>query len=342
VRPISIEAAGLVTGVGLGFASTCAALRCSISAFAQTRFADASGEWITGAEVPLPIRWRGRDKLVRMLAMALRQCLLGEGMPAREVPLLLVVAEASRPGRPEGLDETLLSDAAELLRVEFHGRSQVLARGRVGGVEAMIGARELLDQGHRRVVVAGVDSFLSAATLHHYETGQRLRTAKNSNGFAPGEGAGAILVGHATGKERNPLYCLGAGLGHEEADRDPRRPLRGDGLVGAIRAAFASGGTTWRDVDYRIADVAGEQRAFKEATLAVMRLMRERKETFELWHPADCVGEVGAAVVPCVAALAMAAARKGYAPGRGALCHFAGDDGRRGALVLRAALAGRH
>ena len=33
--------------------------------------------------------------------------------------------------------------------------------------------------------------------------------------------------------------------------------------------------------------------------------------------------------------LALAAARKGYAPGPGVLCHFSNDDGKRAAMILR-------
>ena len=65
------------------------------------------------------------------------------------------------------------------------------------------------------------------------------------------------------------------------------------------------------------------------------RTLRVRKEEFDIWHPADCIGEVGAAIVPVVLAVALAAARKNYAPGPGALCHFAGDNSERAAVILR-------
>jgi 3-oxoacyl-[acyl-carrier-protein] synthase-1 len=88
-------------------------------------------------------------------------------------------------------------------------------------------------------------------------------------------------------------------------------------------------------VDYRLADIAGDQYAFKEAALALQRTMRVRKEAFYLWHPADCVGRVGAASVPLSIGVALAAASKSYAPGPGALCHFTDDDGVRAAVILR-------
>jgi 3-oxoacyl-[acyl-carrier-protein] synthase I len=72
---LAILATGMVTGVGLTAPAACAAIRCAIDNFQETRFMDAGGEWMLGCEVPLEQPWRGRTKLVKMLAMALQECL---------------------------------------------------------------------------------------------------------------------------------------------------------------------------------------------------------------------------------------------------------------------------
>ena len=110
--------------------------------------------------------------------------------------------------------------------------------------------------------------------------------------------------------------------------------MRADGLVQAINAALADAQSGYEAIDYRLTDANGEQYWFKEAALAMNRTLRVRKETFDLWHPADCIGETGAAVGPCAYAVALAAACKCYAPGPGVLCHFGDDGGQRTALVL--------
>jgi 3-oxoacyl-[acyl-carrier-protein] synthase-1 len=306
---------------------------------------DNGGEWIIGSQVPLEKPWRGLSKLVHMAVPAIRECLAQtDGARTESIPLLLCVAEAERPGRLQGLDEELFQLIQNELGVRFHPGSGTIPRGHVAGGLAMIEARRLLyDERARYCIIAGVDSMLMASTLAAYQDSNRLLTSKNSNGFIPGEAGCAVLVGRPSEPSRTKqkeLLCLGIGTGHEEATLESEKPLRANGLVQAFRAAFAEAGQTIADVDYRITDANGEQYWFKEAALAVTRTLRERKELFEIWHPVDCIGEIGAAIGPCSFAVALAALRKNYAVGRGPLCHLGGDDGERLALVLSAANGG--
>ena len=115
---------------------------------------------------------------------------------------------------------------------------------------------------------------------------------------------------------------------------DSELPLRADGLVQAFKSAFADSQRGFEAVAYRLTDANGEQYWFKEAALALSRTLRVRKEHFYLWHCADCVGEIGAAAVPCALAVAFASAIKNYAPGQGVLCHFGNDHGERASLIM--------
>jgi len=65
------------------------------------------------------------------------------------------------------------------------------------------------------------------------------------------------------------------------------------------------------------------------------RTLRRRKEEFDLWHPAECIGEVGSAIGPAMIAVAEAATRKAYAPGPTVLLHAANDAGQRAAIIMR-------
>ena len=185
-----------------------------------------------------------------------------------------------------------------------------------------------------RVVIAATDSLLNWPTLSYYEQTDRLLTERNSNGFMPGEAAGALLMGASSG-QAGELLCTGIGFGHEAAHIHSEEPLRAEGLSQAVKAALADAGCQMHHMDYRITDNSGEQYYFKEAALALSRTLRVRKEEFDIWHPAECTGEVGAASGATIIALAQAACDKQYTKGPNILAHMANDAGQRAALTLQ-------
>ena len=333
---VSILGSGMVTAVGLDAPSTCAAIRCAIDNFRETRFLDKGGEWLLGATVPLEQPWRGRNKLVQMAARAIGEVL--EQYPqldTQAIALLLGVAESQRPGRLVGLDGSLLVEIETALGRRFHPASSVIARGRVSGAVALLNARKLIAGGHAHVLIAGVDSFLSAVPLAAYEEQQRLLCSLNSNGFIPGEAAAATLVGRPLASEDPQLTCVGLGFGMEQATIDAEGiALRAEGLTQAVRAALQEAGCGLQDMDYRLTDLSGEQYYFKEASLTLSRNLRVRKAYFPLWHPADCIGECGAAIGPVMLNVALAASRKGYGEGPNVFCHLGNDAGERAVALL--------
>jgi 3-oxoacyl-[acyl-carrier-protein] synthase-1 len=332
--PVAILGCGMMTGVGLTAAASCAAIRGRLDNFKETRFIARGGEWIIGSEVPLEQPWRGIAKLARLLAGPLRECLdLVPEVPPESIPVLLCVAEEDRPGRLEGLGNPLFLEACGLLRVRFHPNSQVIAQGRVGGAVGLHRASRMIrEKGFRRVIVAGVDSYLVAATLRAYGDRERLLTSQNSNGFIPGEAGAAVLVG--PDGDGPGVTVLSFGLAVEKATIESDEPLRGEGLAAAYRQALDAAGLGLHEIDYRIADLSGEQYWFKEAAYALARVMRTKRDSQEISHPADCLGEVGAAAMPALLSVVLTSARKHYAPGPLCLAQAANDDGRRITIVL--------
>jgi 3-oxoacyl-[acyl-carrier-protein] synthase-1 len=331
---LAILNTGLVTSVGLSAPTSCAAMRARVTNPSETRFIDSGGEWITAHQVSLEQPWRGLAKLARMATMAAEEALVD--VPKREwggIPMLLCVAERERPGRLEGLDDQLFEEVQQALGMRFATESIIVPHGRVAVAVALSRARVLVQQhGVSHVLIVAADSLLNWPTLSHYERQDRLLTGRNSNGFMPGEGAGALLVGKSTGGSH--LACSGIGFGVEKAHIDSQEPLRAEGLMQAIKAALVEAKSDMHEMDFRIADLSGEQYYFKEAALALSRTLRRRKDEFDLWHPAESTGEAGAMAGLSVLALADAACRKGYAHGPAILVHMANDDGRRAAVAL--------
>lgn len=334
-QPIAIAGTGLVTSVGLSAPAACAAIRAKLSNPTETHFMGNDGAWIMAHQVPLEAPWRGRTRLARMAEMAITKCLAP--LPRSDwpgIPLLLCVAERERPGRLDGLDEPLLTVIEQALGLQFAAGTLIIPQGRVSALIALREARRrLAEPATTRVLVVATDSLLTWPTLSVYQAGARLLSQDNSNGFMPGEAAGALLLTRPGAAPA--LCCTGLGLAREPAPIAAETPLRAEGLTTAIRAALGEAGRGLHALDYRITDLAGEQYYFKEAALALTRILRERKETFDLWHPAESIGETGAAAGLAMLAVADAAARKAYAPGPGLLAHCANDAGQRAAAVLR-------
>jgi len=339
--PLVVSRVGACTAVGLSSPTTCTAIHAGIAGFAETAYS-YDRDSLLGAEVKLEQPWRGREKLLRMAESVVREC-TADTPPSllRHVPLILNLAEADRPGRLQGLDASFLMELISRFDNAFHPNSRLLQNGRVGGVHALDVAADFLSARNAPAcLIVGVDSLLNESTLTAYHKHRRLLTAVNSDGFIPGEAAGALWLERPS-PGRPQLTILGRGYGHEDAHILSELPLKGLGLADAIRSAFQNGGVGFEALDYRICDANGEQYIFREAALALARTYRVMRDVPDIWHAADCIGEVGAATVPCSLAVAWTAAHKKYAPGAGVLAHFGNDDGQRAALTLRFEQAGR-
>lgn len=336
---LAILSSGMVTALGFNAPSTLAALRAGVSGVRQTHLVDFnSGKLLRGAKVPLPQWWEGLGKLADLLASAIFECLLAaQPELAREIPLLIGIAARDRAGRTPRLEEDLLDELHARLEFAPNPYSRLFPFDQAGCAQALLVAQGMLSaQLASRVVVAGVDSYLHQPTLDAYIERRRLMTPNNSNGFFPGEAGCAVLVGPAD-TVKGPALCIdGLGVTSESATIDSTEPFRGQGLTRAVKQALEEARVSLTDVAYRLTDVSGEHYKFKEALFAAGRLNSgEREAILELWHPAEYLGEIGAAVLPCLLSQAFHAASEGYAPGPLALCHVGSDAGQRAALVVR-------
>lgn len=333
--PLAITSVGMVTGVGLSAPASCAAIRCAIDNFQETRFMDSGGEWIMGCEVLLEQPWRGKTKLIKMAAMAIRECLQGNPqLNPKTMPLLLCLSEHERKGRVIDDDNPFFLGLQEELQLQFHEKSRIIAHGHAAVGVAMKHARRLIQEfGCSHVLIAATDSLLVGATLAHFEEHERLLTSNHSNGFIPGEAGAALLVEPYRG-QKNQLVCTGLGFGVEKAHVYSEEPLRADGLTAAVKEALDDAGHGESLLDFKITDISGEHYYFKEASIAFSRLDRTKREEFDIWHPADCVGEVGSTLGLIMIGVLKAACEKAYSKGNHILAHVGDDDGKRASMIF--------
>lgn len=297
---------------------------------------DSGGEWIMGCEVLLEQPWRGRTKLIKMASAAIQECLSGnQQIVPQSTPLLLCLSEKDRPGRVFDDDNQFFLDLQEVLQLQFHPKSRVIAQGHVAVAVALKHARELIQESNLpHVLIAATDSLLVGPTLAYFEDKERLLTSQNSNGFIPGEGAAALIVEPANARQESQLVCVGFGFGVELAHIDSEEPLRADGLTAAIKDSLTDAEHGESLLEFKITDIAGEQYHFKEASLAFSRLDRTKRQEFDIWHPADCVGEVGAVIGLVMIAVLKAACEKAYTKGHHILAHLGNDDVKRASMIF--------
>ena len=335
---LHIRASGMVTSVGLDAASACAAMRARLDGFCETRFIGPGGDWLIGAPVPLPRNWIGQARMARLLAGAIVEIFRKVPEVEGNAAFILCLAEEARPGRPVRDAAALIAEVVSIIGLAPDTRMQVVAHGRPSGFVALYRARKLMAEGVANIIIAGVDSYLTTVSIAHYLAEQRILCPENANGFIPGEAAAAVLCTAGQG----PLALTGLGLAREEAfiynglgeEKGEHQPLRGDGMTTAYRQAMDEANVDLAHVEYRISDLIGESYWFKQAALAHMRLERGRKEFQDIWSPGENVGNVGAAEVPLMLGMALAAAQKTYAPGSPVLIEASGDDGACGAVIL--------
>ncbi|PWY36404.1 hypothetical protein [Pseudomonas sp. RW409] len=339
--PIAVRASGLVTALGYNAPSTLAALRAGISGVMTRAWADREGgEPYRCARIVLPQRWTGVELLADLVAPAIVECLqVCREETLSEIPLLIGTAHPSRPGRPEMIESQLLDALAERLDAPLHPASRIYPAGQFGCAQALIDAQTLIAAEHARyVLIAGVDSYIDHETLDAYEVHRRVLCTGNFNGFLPGEAGSAVLLSApvATG---SALYVMGYGQAVETAPIDGSKPLRGEAMTQAVRNALEMAGVTMSDIAFRLSDLSGEHYKFKEAMFVAMRLDRsERRKTLDMWHPIEYLGEIGAAILPCLLGWTEHAMRMKYAPGRHVLCHVGSDTGERAAFVLQSGI----
>src|SRR3989304_9758443 len=111
-----IAASGMVCSAGLSARSACAALRAGIAKFDETSYRDNNGEPIVGAVAPIfEGEVRFEERFFALLSLALEDCLKGmDRSPLGQVPLLVGLPEAGRPGVP-GTVSTIIGVAEERL-----------------------------------------------------------------------------------------------------------------------------------------------------------------------------------------------------------------------------------
>ena len=365
-RDIVITGVGATTPVGLSAPASCAALRAGIARLGEIETHYVDGELfdlapVVGGRVPTewfsggPVEWKwpgherfeaspppppeklvadGPERLVEIALPAIREAVESAGLSPRSGEIgLFVGIDAGED--PEPLERALRPVVTPACRVfETH------AAGRAAGLLALEDAsRAIAEDRIDTAIVGGVDSWIRAPVLRRLDAAGILRSASNPQGLIPGEAAGFVVLDR-NDKARNRgaealARCLSAATA-EEPTAGTDDPNQGVGLTTALReAASAAGG--FEVPPLVVCDLNGDRYRASEWSLAAIRTLGTLHGVLPLWHPADCIGDPGAASGIVNIVWAVAAFAKGYASADRALIWGASEGPARGAAVLATA-----
>jgi 3-oxoacyl-[acyl-carrier-protein] synthase-1 len=331
VRPLAIQAVGAFTGAGTSAARAIGSLRLALKFFGELPTLDANGAPVVGAPTPLDLdEVRGVERLVTMASLALAECATKHDYPATVLCCLpKPVDDAFVPA------EVLAMLSAEAPFAVDRAASRAFAGGRAAVFEALAEAERLLaTRAVPAVYLGGADSLIDVEPLDRALRAGLLKIGA-AEGFVPGEGAAFVRLGAAPDDETLALVT-GLATAAEPSPRGAAEPSSGQGLAQAGRAALADARRGVGDVGAFFPDASGDRFGLREAGMALARLRPRAQPAPEVWYPASCTGEMGAASGPFALAAAATFLHRGVSAGPAALILGTSDGPARGAAVVSA------
>lgn len=347
---IVVVGIGMVTPLGPDLAQSAANIRAGLAAFEESSIMDKAFDPFVLATLPdddLPPLDKGLEgeqrltyresRLLRLAHMALMQLTdqieeLKDGLP---LSLGLPEFQTSIPIDPGAFLKRLGLQCQLKLDPK---RCQAATDGRAGGLAAVHRAMAAITQGKERLAVAGgVDTFKDLYVLGTLDMEKRINSPQTMDGFTPGEGA-AFLALTTEPYAREKGYTVLGRISGSAVDNEPghlysQEPYKGEGLARAVQAALTQRNGTSGKVATVFSSMNGENHFAKEWGVAYIRNTDRIESAFRIEHPADCIGDTGAASGPIMVGLAMRGMTKGYLTGP-TLVYASSDRALRAACVV--------
>ena len=342
-----IMGVGMVTPVGDTAKMTASSVRAGINRFAASPVYNKDSNFMKMALVPkdaippLDYRLQAKDDLSsnqrRMLRMA--QPAVSEAMKNypqdQTIPLFVAVPE-TLPDMDEAVCEKFLDYFIKQTGIKTGKQQTIFPDGRAGGILALDAAIKYLAEGHSDfALVGGTDSYWDEPLLDFLDEGNRVLAEGVADAFAPGEGAGFLLLASekmAKSIKNGPLIAVSApGIAEEAGHRYSEETYKGDGLAEAFTLAFENFGGERIKTIYT--SLNGEHFGAKEYGVACIRSSENIEEDVRTEHPADCFGDIGAAFAPVLIGLSAIGLSKGYIKGP-TMTYCSSELQQRGAVCV--------
>jgi 3-oxoacyl-[acyl-carrier-protein] synthase-1 len=349
---VVVVGVGMMTPVGLTTKETAASVRSATMLFAETPIRDHRFEPFTLAEViedGLPELAKevadtsgltSREaRMLRLATMPLRECLESLKPGAATLPGLILALPEAQTTIPLDAKRFLQLLAQQTGNAFNLKQSAATHLGRAGGLAAIGQAADTIRQGKARFMIAGgVDTYRDLYVLGTLDMEKRVKSSVHLDGFIPGEGAGFVLLASQEAARAAGLTALvrisPVAQAVETGHMYSKEPYRGDGLAMAVEKLAASG-TAGAPIAEVYSSMNGESHWGKEWGVSFIRNKAAFLPDHEIQHPADCLGDTGAAAGPIMLGLAAHGIRNGYRRPP-CLVYCSSDRGQRAALTAGA------
>lgn len=343
-----ITAIAMATPVGFLSAQTCASVRAGIARFKELFWQKKRYTPIVMAAIPdncLPClaqeiaddtSLKLQEKRMIQIAGLSRTEISRAGIK-QKIPLILGLPQSA------GIKQLDANKLLKYIAIQTglnidSEKSKAIAKGRSSGLMAVHTACELLQIGKADMVVAGgCDTYKDLDVLGFLNVESRLKSEINLDGFIPGEGVGFLLLMTEAEAKRQGKNILGrlkaTATGFEEGHLYSEIPYKGEGLSQTFRLLFNNDTALLEKIKTVYSNMNGESHWAKEWGVSYIRFQDKIKKDFEIVHPADSFGDLGAASGPVMIGLAITGMQRGYKKGP-ALIYASSDRGDRGAIIL--------
>ncbi len=349
---VAIAAMGMVSPGGHSVDQTCATINSGISRInesAEFIIPNLNGERapvLCGSVIGITDGQRRFLRHLRMAVPACHEALDQSGLSATDIQqsgLYLCLQEIDRPGMDNRPEQILAYRLSELLKLgDLYNRTQVFNKGHASVFYALeIAINDIVAGKYKYAIIGAIDTYLDEITLEWLQDVKRLKTNDNAKkGFIPGECAAFIVLGKESDlikQNLTPLARLqGLATAMEPNSIYHDTPCQGEGLSTSIQSTIANLNGGEIHTGMVVCDLNGERYRSLEWGLALPRAMNNAHPNMNVVHPADCIGDLGAAsgvVNICYAAVAI---RKHYTTFTNALVWGSSDDGERGSVYVSA------
>ncbi|MEN3332479.1 MAG: 3-oxoacyl-[acyl-carrier-protein] synthase [Blastocatellia bacterium] len=331
----------MVTPLGLNAPSSIAAIRASLSAFAEIPWMiDQNGEPMIVGRLELLDDCFGLERLESLAIPAARECMqdYADRFSRLRLPALALSLPKWGDWSSTSTISAFLNNFEQGVGITFDAqRRKVFFGDRCSGMVALKTAFEWISRGEADFcLVGGVDSYIEAERLEEIDAAKRLHSSSNPHGFIPGEAAAFILIGRhdlRSRSDRSPQVIFRAcAIEVEPHPFGSGQPCLAQGLTNSCREAL-SAMAIHEQIDWILCDMNGEPEWANEWAYAYIRSREKYVDPLNIWHPADCIGDVGAATGAVLSAIAFSCYKQMCAPGRNLLIWTAGDAPERAASL---------